>query len=100
MDESLGMRRGPEREMKESYASRRHESEGMRHEMKEDRRMERREESRERSGMGRDFNLKDNEQAWMVKPIPTDSENYDLSRIKPYNDGSKGYPAEAWNYRY
>ena len=31
MDESLGMRKGKESEKKESYAARRHESEGMEH---------------------------------------------------------------------
>lgn len=49
---------------------------------------------------GGSFNLKDNEQAWIVKKINTNSEQYDTNRIKPYQDGSKGYPAEAWNYKY
>jgi hypothetical protein len=96
MDESLGMRRGAEKDMKQSYKARRHESEGAEHAMS------RRDKERgERSGMSyRTFDVKDNQQAWEVRPINTNSEQYDLDRIRPYSDGSKGYPAEAWNYRY
>lgn len=85
LDESLGMRRGPERDMKQSYKDRRDESRGMR---------------RERAGSSGKFDLKDNAQAATVKTVNTNSEQYDLDRIKKYSCGSKGYPTEAWNYKY
>lgn len=85
LDESLGERRGPERDMKQSYKDRRDESRGAR---------------RERSGSSGKFDLKDNMQAGMVKKINTNSEQYDMGRIKKYSCGTKGYPAEAWNYKY
>ena len=96
MDESLGMRRGPERDYEESYRDRRHESEGAERVMKS-----RDSERGERSGMSyKTFDVPDNQQAWETRSINTNSEQYDLNRIRPYTDGSKGYPAEAWNYRY
>lgn len=84
LDESLGMRRGPERDFKQSMKDRRDESRA------------------DRSGMksGGKFDVPDNKQAWEVRSLNTNSEQYDLDRIKPYNNGSKGYPAEAWNYKY
>lgn len=85
MDESLGMRRGPEKDFKQSYKDRRDESMGMR---------------RDRSGSSGKFNVKDNTQEGTVHKINTNSEQYDLDRIKKYSCGSKGYPAEAWNYKY
>ena len=96
MDESLGMRRGPEREYSQPYKARRDES------MAAERAMSRRDKERgDRSGMAyKTFDVPDNQQAWETRPINTNSEQYDLDRIKPYSDGSKGYPAEAWNYRY
>jgi len=42
-------------------------------------------------GMG----LKDNTQASAVKSVPSNSEKYDLGRIKNYSAGTKGYPAKA-----
>lgn len=55
----------------------------------------------DRSGMAsKTFDVKDNTQSGEVRHINTNSEQYDLNRIKPYSDGSKGYPAEAWNYKY
>jgi len=42
-------------------------------------------------GMG----LKDNTQASPVRPIKTDSEKYDMGKIKNYSCGSKGYPSQA-----
>lgn len=84
MDESLGMRRGKESMKAQTYSARRDESMGMK-------------ESRMDSKM---FNVKDNQQAWEVRKINTNSEQYDLDRIKPYSNGSKGYPEEAWNYKY
>jgi hypothetical protein len=41
------------------------------------------------------MNLKDNTQASPVKSINTNSEQYDVSRIKKYSAGSKGYPSQA-----
>ena len=55
----------------------------------------------ERTGMGsKTFNVPDNQQSFEVRKINTNSEQYDLNRIRPYSDGSKGYPSEAWNYKY
>lgn len=93
LDESLGMRRGPERDFKQSYKDRRDESRGMRkHE--DDRGYK-----SSRGGDGK-FDLKDNTQASEVKHVNTNSEQYDLNRVRPYSCGSKGYPSEAWNYKY
>ena len=74
IDESLGMRRGAERNYSQSYKSRRDESMGSR---------------------GGGMELADNTQASTVKSIPSDSEQYDLGRVKPYVCGSMGYPSEA-----
>jgi len=84
LDESLGMRRGKESGKKQSYSDRRDESRGMR-------------KSKDRGGV---FNLKDGTQASEVKNVSTNSEQYDMGRIREYSSGSKGYPAEAWNYEY
>jgi hypothetical protein len=96
MDESLGMRRGAESGKSQSYKARRDESMGA------EKAMSRRDKERgDRSGMAyKTFDVPDNQQAWEVRKVNTNSEQYDLDRIKPYNDGSKGYPAEAWNYKY
>ena len=84
LDESLGERRGKESGKMQSYKDRRDESRGTR---------------RKESKRGV-FNLKDNTQASEVKQVSTNSEKYDMGRIKEYSCGSKGYPAEAWNYEY
>ena len=84
MDESLGMRDGKESGKKQSYKDRRDESRGMR-------------KSKDRGGV---FDLRDGEQAPSVKHVPTDSEQYDMDRVRYESVGSKGYPAEAWNYEY
>lgn len=84
LDESLGMKRGKESTKMQSFKDRRDESRGAR---------------RGKEG-GSVFSLKDNTQASEVKKVPTDSEKYDMGRVKPYSSGSKGYPAEAWNYEY
>ena len=96
MDESLGMRRGAESGFSEPYKARRSESMGA------EVVMSRRDKERgDRSGMAyRTFDIPDNQQAWECRPINTNSAQYDLNRIQPYSDGSKGYPAEAWNYKY
>jgi len=39
--------------------------------------------------------IKDNTQASPVKSINTNSEQYDLGKIKKYSAGSKGYPSPA-----
>ena len=69
---------------------------------KAEREMSKRDKSRgDRSGMAsKTFDVPDNVQSGEVRKINTNSEQYDLDRIKPYSDGSKGYPAEAWNYKY
>lgn len=83
MDESLGMRRGKESSKKQSYKSRRDESMGMK-----------------AKNYGNGFNLKDGSESGDVKNVPTNSEQYDMERVKPYQCGSKGYPKEAWNYKF
>jgi hypothetical protein len=88
LDESLGMRRGKEYGMKQSYKSRRDEYRGMKRAMKEDKKG------------GGVFNLKDGAQEGDVRMVNTNTEQYDLSRVKKYSCGSKGYPAEAWKYDY
>jgi len=96
MDESLGMRRGKESSKMQSYKDRRDESRGMKG---------------KDYGMGKKaphkadyhrkgFDLKDNAQAATVKSINTNSEQYDIGRMKKLDCGSRGYPAEAWNYKY
>ena len=84
MDESLGMRHGKESGKMQSYHDRRDESRGMK-------------KSKSYGGM---YDLKDGTQASGVRSIPTDSEKYDMGRVKYESVGSKGYPAEAWNYEY
>ena len=89
MDESLGMRDGKESDKSQSYSDRRDESRGMR--KSKDRK------SKDRGGV---FNLRDGEQAATVKNVPTDSEQYDMGRMRYESVGSKGYPAQAWDYEY
>ena len=84
MDESLGMREGKGSSKKQSYSNRRDESRGMR-------------KSKDRGGV---FNLKDGEQAGYVKYVSTNSEQYDMGRVRYETVGSKGYPAQAWKYDY
>jgi len=84
MDESLGMRRGKESSKMQSYKSRRDESMG----------------AKAKNPGGRGFNLKDNMQEGDVKSIPSNAEKYDMGRVQSYSCGSKGYPSEAWNYKY
>ena len=81
LDESLGMRRGKESGKSQSYKDRRDESRGARK-------------------SGSMFSVQDNQQAGEVKHVNTNSEQYDMNRIRPYAVGSKGYPSEAWNYKY
>lgn len=90
MDESLGMRRGKESEMKQSYKDRRDESEGMRKRMDHDRREERGSRVRE---------LRDNMHAFEMYDVSSDAEK-EGQRIEPYRAGKLGYSAEAWDYKY
>jgi len=84
MDESMGMRNGKESGKKQSYGDRRDESMGMK-------------DYKKSSG---GFSVQDNQQSGVVHSISTNSEQYDLNRIKSYKQGSRGYPNEAWNYKY
>ena len=79
LDESLGERRGPERDFKQSYKARRDESRGASH--------------RDRHYGG--FNLKDNAQAGKVYKINANSEQFDLHKIKKFKI-DLGYPEEAY----
>lgn len=83
-DESMGMRDGKESGKMQSYSDRRGESRGM---------------YKSNYG-GKGFNLKDGTQASEVKNISTTSEQYDMGRIRYEHVGSKGYPAQAWDYKY
>jgi len=85
MDESLGMRRGKESGKSQSYKSRRDESMGA-----------------FKGGYkgAKGFDIPDGRQSGEVRYVPTDSEQMDLGRIKPYSCGSRGYPSEAWNYQW
>ena len=57
------------------------------------------EKVKEKRGGGK-IEVKDNQQAWEVKKIDTFTQDEDISRIRPYTSGGKGYPGEAWNYKY
>lgn len=93
MDESLGMRDGKESSKSQSYKSRRDESMGMKRAM--DKRAPQRADYKMKG-----FEIRDNAQAPEVKSISANSEQYDLGRVRKYQCGSRGYPAEAWNYDY
>jgi len=47
------------------------------------------------SSSAKGMKLKDNTQASPVKSISTNSEQYDVGKIKKYSAGSKGYPSQA-----
>lgn len=104
LDERLGMIDGAERNFKQSYKDRRDESRGERRRLEEDRRDrrdERREDRRDRRDERRfdrsnPFDLRDNEQAWIVKRVPTNNDRDQLDRIEEYRTGNKGYPREAF----
>jgi len=49
----------------------------------------------ESNSKGKGFNIADNTQASPVKNIKVDSEKYDMGKIQPYSDGTKGYPSQA-----
>ena len=35
-----------------------------------------------------------------VYEINTNSEQYDMGRVKPYKQGTRGYPSQAFDYKY
>jgi len=49
---------------------------------------------------GKGIEISDNTQDGEVRKIDVMSQDEDISRIRPYDAGSKGYPSEAWNYKY
>lgn len=51
-------------------------------------------------GKGERGMLKDNKQASSVYPIKTDSEKYDMDRVRYHSVGTKGYPSQAFEYDY
>lgn len=92
LDESLGMRRGKESGKMQSYKARRDESRGM---------SDKSRGTYPRGAMGPTFDIKDNTQEGEVRRLPTsEAERYDMGRVRKYTCGSKGYPAEAWDYKY
>lgn len=97
LDERLGMIDGPERDFKQSYKDRRDESRGERRRLEEDRR-DRRDDRRDDRRFDRNnpFDLRDNQQAWIVRRIPTNNDRDQLDRIEEYKTGNKGYPREAF----
>ena len=77
MDESLGMRNGPAKGMKQSYKDRRDESYGMKREM---------------GVMGHDKKP--------MKCNPFAAQKSDMGRIQREPQDNRGYPSEAWDYKY
>lgn len=77
MDESLGMRRGKESSKMQSYSSRRNESYGM---------------SRAMGKMGHE-----------KKPMKCDpfaAQKSDMGRVQRIPQDNRGYPSQAWDYKY
>lgn len=35
-----------------------------------------------------------------VYGVDTNSEKYDMGRVKPFKQGTRGYPQQAWDYKY
>jgi hypothetical protein len=52
------------------------------------------------SYMGKGMSIKDNTHASDVKSINTNTEQYDLGKVKKLKSNSQGYPSEAFNYKY
>lgn len=76
MDESLGIRRGKESSKKQSYKDRRDESYGM-----------------------KDMGVMDHEK----KPMKCNAfaaQKKDLGRLKREPSNNRGYPEQAWDYKY
>lgn len=84
MDESLGMRRGPERDYKQSYKDRRDESKGMKRAMDK----------------GRDSSQRIDKCSKHTFGINTMSEKFDMNRVRVIPKESRGYSSEAWDYKY
>jgi len=77
LDESLAMRNGPKRDKSQSYQSRRDESYGMKKEM---------------GVMGHDKKP--------MKCNPFAAQKSDMGRIQREPQDNRGYPSEAWDYKY
>lgn len=86
MDESLGMRNGRESSMKQSYKDRRNESYGMKNKYN-DKYMSK--------GMYKDMRSADK------KTYHVDvSTGTGWNEVKPYHEGYKGNPSQAFDYKY
>jgi hypothetical protein len=81
LDESLGMRRGKESKMKQSYKARRDESRGM--------------SDRYDMGMG----VMGHEKKPM-KCNAFEAQKYDMGRVQREPMDSRGYPKMAWDYKF
>ena len=55
---------------------------------------------KEREKYGKGLKLTDGAQDGMVKTVNTNTEQQDVGRLQIKKEGSKGYPSEAWNYKY
>jgi len=90
LDESLGMRNGPEKGMKQSYKDRRDESRGMKKyeaKMKNERYMPK--------------GMKDKKMGHDKAPKSIDVPcGQGFKEVKPFRDGNKGYPPQAFDYKY
>jgi hypothetical protein len=73
LDESMGMRNGPEKMKEQSYKSRRNESRGM-------------------------CDLGHEKKPGKINPLA--AQNEDLSRLHIKKQDMRGNPKEAWNYKY
>lgn len=90
LDENLAMRNGKEKDMKQSYKDRRDESRGMKKyeaNMKNEKYMPNNMKEKVMGHEKQPMNIK----------IP---EGQGYSEVKPYKPGMKGYPKEAYNYKY
>lgn len=89
LDESLGMRRGAERNMEQGYKARRDESRGMKSEANK---MNERYMPKGMSSkvMGHEKNPKSID-------VPC---GQGFKEVKPFRDGNKGYPSQAFDYKY
>lgn len=90
LDESLGMRNGPARSMKQDYKARRDESRGMKQyeaNMKNERYMPK---GMKKKVMGHD-------KAPNEINVPC---GQGFKEVKPFHDGNKGYPSQAFDYKY
>ena len=90
LDESLGMRRGNQNSMKQSYKDRRDESRGMKKSeasMKNERYMPK----------GMKEKVMGHEKQPMKIDVPCGN---GFSEVKPFREGNKGYPKQAFDYKF